>query len=61
MARASGPRACPQRHLDHCPMTADGKLKAVANGVPIALGRALARAIREALGLPLVEREKEAP
>jgi DNA (cytosine-5)-methyltransferase 1 len=34
--------------LDHCPFTAEGKLKAVANGVPIQMGRALARAIKEA-------------
>lgn len=39
----------PEDHLDHCPMTAEGKLKAVANGVPIMMGRAVAKAIREAL------------
>lgn len=35
--------------LDHCPFTAEGKLKAVANGVPIPMGRAIARAIKEAI------------
>jgi site-specific DNA-cytosine methylase len=35
--------------LKDAPFTAEGKLKAVANGVPIPLGRAIARAIMEAL------------
>jgi site-specific DNA-cytosine methylase len=35
--------------LDHCPFTADGKLKAVANGVAIPTGRAIAKAIKCAL------------
>ena len=35
--------------LADCPMTAEGKLKAVANGVCLFTGRAIARAIREAL------------
>lgn len=35
--------------LDECPFTAEGKLKAVANGVPVPMGRALARALKEAL------------
>lgn len=36
-------------HLDHCPFTAEGKLKAVANGVALPTGRAIAKAIKEAL------------
>jgi DNA (cytosine-5)-methyltransferase 1 len=39
----------PETWLDHCPMTAEGKLKAVANGVCIFTGKAIARAIRCAL------------
>ena len=35
--------------LDDSPFTAEGKLKAVANGVPLAMGRAIARAIRQCL------------
>ena len=31
--------------LADAPFTAEGKLKAVANGVPIPMGRAIARAI----------------
>lgn len=50
----------PPDFLEHAPFTMEGKKKAVANGVPIPTGRALARAIREALGLPLVEREEAA-
>ena len=39
----------PEDFLDHCPFTAAGKLKAVANGVPISMGRAVAKAIKSAL------------
>lgn len=39
----------PENHLDDCPFTAEGKLKAVANGVPVMMGRAIARAIKEAI------------
>lgn len=39
----------PEDALDHCPFTAEGKLKAVANGVPIPMGRAIAKAVREAV------------
>jgi site-specific DNA-cytosine methylase len=35
--------------LKHCPFTAEGALKAVANGVPIVMGRAIARAVKDAL------------
>lgn len=33
-------------YLDHCPLTLSGKKKAVANGVPIPMGRAIATAVR---------------
>jgi len=39
----------PEDFLDHCPLTIQGKRKAIANGVPQAMGRALAAAIRSAL------------
>lgn len=39
----------PTDFLQDAPFTKEGKLKAVANGVPIPMGRALARAIKEAL------------
>lgn len=47
------PDACrlqglPEDFLEHAPFTAEGKLKAVANGVPLPMGRALAKAVREA-------------
>lgn len=34
-----------------CPLTAQGKLKVVAQGVPLPLGRAVARAVKAALGV----------
>lgn len=39
----------PPDFLQDAPFTADGKLKAVANGVPIPMGRAVARAVCEAM------------
>lgn len=36
--------------LEHAPFTAAAKLKAVANGVPLPMGRAIARAVKEAIG-----------
>jgi DNA (cytosine-5)-methyltransferase 1 len=39
----------PEDFLDDAPFTADGKLKAVANGVPLPMGRAIAKAVREAI------------
>jgi DNA (cytosine-5)-methyltransferase 1 len=41
----------PRTLLDDCPMTEAGKRMAVGNGVPMAMGRALARAIIETLRL----------
>jgi DNA (cytosine-5)-methyltransferase 1 len=54
------PDACryqglPEDFLADAPFTAEGKLKAVANGVPLPMGRAIARAVRRAMGLPLRE------
>lgn len=39
----------PTDFLEHAPFTAAGKLSAVANGVPLYMGRALARAVRQVL------------
>lgn len=39
----------PEDFLEHAPFTATGKLQVVANGVPIPLGRAIARAVKEAI------------
>lgn len=39
----------PADYLDHCPFTVQGKRKAIGNGVPIPMGRAIARAVRKAL------------
>jgi DNA (cytosine-5)-methyltransferase 1 len=41
----------PADFLSDCPLTADGKMRAVGNGVPLPLGRAVARAVKAALGL----------
>lgn len=41
----------PEDFLSDAPFTADGKLKAVANGVPLFMGGAIAKAVREAIGL----------
>lgn len=38
----------PTDMLDNCPLTSDGKRKAIGNGVPLPMGRAIARAVREA-------------
>lgn len=47
----------PSDYLDESPLTDSGKRKAIGNCVPVAMGRAIARAVRRALGLPLLERE----
>lgn len=43
----------PEDFLKDAPFTAEGKLKAVANGVPLPMGRAIARAIIEATRLDI--------
>jgi DNA (cytosine-5)-methyltransferase 1 len=40
----------PTDFLDDAPFTRDGKLKAIANGVPLPMGRAIAKAVKEAIG-----------
>ena len=49
LADACRLQGLPDDFLADAPFTADGKLKAVANGVPIPMGRAIAKAILEAL------------
>lgn len=54
MVRYKLPDACrlqglPEDFLSDAPFTAEGKLKAVANGVPLPMGRAIAKAVREAI------------
>jgi site-specific DNA-cytosine methylase len=49
LADACRLQGLPEDFLSDAPFTADGKLKAVANGVPRAMGLAIARAIKEAL------------
>jgi DNA (cytosine-5)-methyltransferase 1 len=44
----------PPDFLADAPFTAAGKYAAIGNGVPIPMGRAIARAVRRALGLPLI-------
>lgn len=39
--------------LKDAPFTASGKHEVVGNGVPIPMGRAIARAVRRAIGLPI--------
>lgn len=56
----SGPRAplsvglraqgLPLDFLNDCPLTMEGKRHAIGNGVPLALGRTVARAVRAAIG-----------
>ena len=39
----------PRDMLDHCPLTVAGAMKAIGNGVPLPMGRAIARAVKRAL------------
>jgi DNA (cytosine-5)-methyltransferase 1 len=66
---ACGPRASiaemlryqglPVDHLDDAPFTDTAKRKVIGNGVPLPMGRAIARAVRRALGLPLLDTDRE--
>jgi DNA (cytosine-5)-methyltransferase 1 len=40
----------PESMLDECPLTESGKRKVIGNGVPLPMGRAIARAVKAALG-----------
>lgn len=45
----------PDDFLARSPLTAAGKLKAIANGVPLPMGRAIARSVNRAMGYPTEE------
>lgn len=47
----------PVDYLDDAPFTDTAKRKVIGNGVPLPMGRAIARAVRRALGLPIVSSE----
>lgn len=47
----------PDDYLDESPFTDSGKRKAIGNAVPVPMGRAIARAVRRALGLPVLTEE----
>jgi DNA (cytosine-5)-methyltransferase 1 len=47
----------PVDYLDEAPFTDSGKRLVIGNGVPLPMGRAIARAVRRALGLPIVSSE----
>lgn len=49
LADACRLQGLPEDFLSDAPFTAEGKLKAVANGVPLPMGRAIARAVKEAI------------
>lgn len=51
LAEACRLQGLPEDFLSDAPFTAEGKLKAVANGVPLPMGRALAKAVKEAIGV----------
>lgn len=51
IAEACRLQGLPEDFLDDAPFTAAGKLKAVANGVPLSMGLAIARAIKQALAI----------
>ena len=40
----------PADFLDNCPLTVTGKIKVLGNGVPLAMGRAVASAVCRAIG-----------
>lgn len=49
----------PETFGDELPFTSDDKRKTIGNGVPIPMGRAIARAVRRALGLSIVSEEAD--
>lgn len=55
VARYPIPEMCrlqglPEDYLDHAPWTSDAKRRAIANGVPLPMGRAIAQAVKRAMG-----------
>lgn len=52
LAEACRLQGLPEDFLTDAPFTAEGKLKAVANGVPLPMGRAIAAAVKRAMSTP---------
>jgi DNA (cytosine-5)-methyltransferase 1 len=48
LAHAIRDQGLPEGFLEKAPFTVAGKIKAIGNGVPLPMGRAIARAVREA-------------
>jgi DNA (cytosine-5)-methyltransferase 1 len=59
-AEALRNQGLPADFLAESPFTVAGKIHAIGNGVPLAMGRAVARAVRRSLGLPLIESTRAA-
>lgn len=55
IARQAELMGLPKDFLADAPFTEGGKGRVIGNGVPLPMGRAIARAVRQALGLPLRE------
>ena len=49
MAEMCRLQGLPDDYLDHAPFTVHGKRKAIGNGVPLPMGRAVARAVKKAV------------
>ena len=60
IAEACYLQGVPGNFLEDAPFTQQGKLQVLANGVPIPMGRAIARAVRRALGLPILTADEAA-
>lgn len=51
LAEMLADQGLPPEFFDHSPFTVTAQRKMIGNGVPLAMGRAVAKAVREALGL----------
>lgn len=49
VARALRGQGLPDDFLEHCPLTVEGQVRVLGNGVPLPMGRAVARAVKRAL------------
>lgn len=49
LAQSIRAQGLPDNFLSHAPFTSEGKQKVIGNGVPLPLGRAIAKAVKEAL------------
>jgi DNA (cytosine-5)-methyltransferase 1 len=50
LAHAKSAQGLPDTFLDDAPFTAEGKFRVIGNGVPLPMGRAVAKAVRAAIG-----------